>query len=125
MAKRRLKLWGEALRFVKIEEDATEGGTIGRDIYNADGTLFDPETVITEVIEAVDNGDSNSGFTAIWKFILEIPQNVLNVVQGFPMVKKILPSAETLTVAVNYQLIVYGSFTNDGDIIIDGDLVIL
>ena len=81
--------------------------------------------VITDVIEAGDSGNSNSGFTAIWKFILEIPQNVLNVVQGFPMVKKILPSAETLTVAVNYQLIVYGSFTNDGDIIIDGDLVIL
>jgi hypothetical protein len=38
MAKRRLKLWGEGLRFVKVEVDATKGGTIGEDIYNEDGT---------------------------------------------------------------------------------------
>jgi len=40
-------------------------------------------------------------------------------------VKIILPSGESLTIASDYQLIVYDSYDVIGDLTIEGDLVIL
>ncbi len=125
MAKRRVSKWGfQGREFITVDDKATVGGTIGTDVFNADGTLFDPATEVTKIIEETDGGGASFG-SILWSLILGIPQNVLNVVQGFPMVKIILPSGESLTIASDYQLIVYDSYDVIGDLTIEGDLVIL
>ena len=40
-------------------------------------------------------------------------------------VKNSVDEGDTDTILFGYQLIVYGNFTNNGDLIIDGDLIIL
>jgi hypothetical protein len=40
-------------------------------------------------------------------------------------VKNSVDEGDTDTILPGYQLIVYGNFTNNGDLIIDGDLIIL
>lgn len=40
-------------------------------------------------------------------------------------VKNSVDKGDTDTILLGYQLIVYDNFTNNGDLIIDGDLIIL
>lgn len=84
MAKKRLLEWGFQRRgFVTVDDEATKGGRIGVDILNADGTLFDPTTEVTRIIEEVINSDPPiippSTTSTIWRFILEIPANILSL----------------------------------------------
>ena len=52
MGKKRVMLWGPQRRgFVKIDDEATKGATVGKDLFNADGTLFDPSVLITEILK--------------------------------------------------------------------------
>lgn len=125
MAKKRVLEHGMQRRgFVTVDDEATRGATIGENVYNEDGTLFVPGETVGGTVEDPDTPNPSIGAT-IWSFILSIPQNVLNVVQGYPMVKIILPSGESLTIASDYQLIVYDSYDVIGDLTIEGDLVIL
>ena len=55
----------------------------------------------------------------------DVRQQIGDTVMKFPLVKKILESDETLEIPVNYQLIVYNSFTVEGTLQNDGELVIL
>ena len=79
MGKKRVMLWGPQRRgFVKIDDEATKGATVGKDLFNEDGTLFDPSEEITEIAE--DVVDSLPGFMAtIWRLILEIPPNIVSL----------------------------------------------
>jgi len=45
MSKARVPLFGQPRNFVNITPEATVGATIGVNLYNADGTLFDPSTL--------------------------------------------------------------------------------
>jgi len=45
MSKSRVPLFGQPRNFVDITPEATIGATIGTNLYNADGTLFDPSTL--------------------------------------------------------------------------------
>ena len=53
VSKKKVQLVGGLNRQVDIEVNATVGGTIGTDILNADGTLFDPSVLTTTIIKTV------------------------------------------------------------------------
>lgn len=48
----RVPLWGAAGRFAKIDPEATNGATIGVNVRNADGSLFDPASYVAQAIAA-------------------------------------------------------------------------
>jgi hypothetical protein len=51
-------------RSVSIDPDATKGATIGENVYNADGTLFDPaQTVETIINEINEEGGEGTGIS--------------------------------------------------------------
>jgi hypothetical protein len=140
MGKRRIRLWGEALRFIKIEEDATIGGTIGENIYNEDGTLFDPDTVIV-TLGPVDN----SRYTAIWKYILEIPAIIKSIAlitkpgylyhdgsltvvpHEWPLHDVRVEVDEALVIPDNKQYLIWYSIEIEGSVTVEagGQLIIL
>ena len=45
--------------------------------------------------------------------------------RGYWMQRTAVASGETVTIPTGYQMIVYGDFTAVGDLVADGDLVIL
>jgi hypothetical protein len=65
MSKVRVPLFKTSpVRSVAIEPDATRGATIGANVYNADGTLFDPAAGVTQIInQTIDQtgGTSDGG----------------------------------------------------------------
>ncbi len=48
-----------------------------------------------------------------------------NAPRGYWMQRTAVPEGETLTIPTDHQMIVYGEFTAVGDLVADGDLVIL
>ena len=84
-AMRRVLEWGMQRRgYFRVEENATEGATIGKDVLDSDGNIWDPETVVTEVITEIEEAvpPNQSGYTAIWKYILYIPINISSLDPG-------------------------------------------
>ncbi|GAB2619760.1 hypothetical protein [Novilysobacter erysipheiresistens] len=69
MSKRKVPLWGNPRNFALVDTDATRGATIGENVYNADGSLFEPGTVATPAA-------GQASAVVIWRRVLEIPANV-------------------------------------------------
>ena len=67
MRKVRVPVYGTPNKSTQIDPEATKGATVGRDLYNADGTLYEPPAA-TE--------PSDEPAVTIWRRILEIPKNV-------------------------------------------------
>ena len=56
MSKARVPLFSQPRNFVNITPEATVGATIGTNLYNADGTLFDLSQLVTGSSTTVING---------------------------------------------------------------------
>lgn len=56
MSKIRVPLFQQPRNYRDIDPDATVGATIGTNLYNADGTLFDPSTLNTGSSTTIING---------------------------------------------------------------------
>lgn len=79
MSKVRIPLWGRPTNYAVVETDATLGATIGTNLYNADGTLFDIAAFTVQVTEgnAAGNGLPPEGQTVVtWAAIQSLPANV-------------------------------------------------
>ena len=202
MAIRRVLLFG-ALRqkYTKVDDEATKGATIGKDVLNADGTLYDPSAPTT----TPGGGSSTTPAitVTIWRFIREIPANIVSLaalstigfatrisaggawatrvitgtagritvadgdgvaanpvidlatltddttgtlkaitrdawgrLQGtrdadsydmpqFPVIRENMNPSESFTIQAGYQMLVYNNFGAHGDLIVEGDLVVL
>ena len=78
--KRKVQSWGIGSRVFTIDDEATKGATVGKDIYNSDGTLFVPtgEAGTAGADGAPGSPGSNIAST-IWRLILEIPANIVSL----------------------------------------------
>lgn len=78
---KRVLEWGMQRRsFVQVEDGATKGAKVGTNVYNADGSVWDPTAVVTEIVEAQSAAaNPNSVFRTLWKLILEIPANIVSL----------------------------------------------
>lgn len=80
MSKKRVLEHGMQRRgFVTVDDEATKGAVVGENVYNADGTLFNPSAVVTEIIETIKNSNPNNIARTLWRLILEIPANIVNL----------------------------------------------
>ena len=130
MAKRRVLQWGfQRQKFVQIEDKATIGATLGVDLFNADGTLVTIEQ-LAAALTVINKPGSGS---VIWRFILELPRNILNLAALFNDPSKWIPtkdaisSTEVVTINQDYQLIIeeYFEIEVGGVLNIDGSFAIL
>jgi len=85
MARRRVQLWDIAFknRFVKIEENATEGATLGKDIFWPNGEIVTPEA-LKEYLAGLPDSEPNPEnpfnlVSTLWRLILEIPSRVKDI----------------------------------------------
>lgn len=78
--KRVLEAGHQRRSHVRLQQDSTKGATIGTDVYDADGNLWDPESVVVEVIEEIEaETPTPSVYQTIWRLILEIPPNIVSL----------------------------------------------
>jgi len=80
---------------------------------------------------AGDGGNSLTATTTTWNFLLDAVttatiQAALDQLDSYGMfVKTTVSSGATLTVPDGYQQLVFGPYTIDGDVVLNGDLIIL
>jgi len=77
--KARVPKHGNPTGYVVVETDATVGATIGTNLFNADGTLFDLGTFTVQVAErqSAGVGTPPSGETVIaWNAVQNVPTNL-------------------------------------------------
>ena len=75
----RVPLHGKPNNFINVEPGATVGAKIGKKVLNADGSLFDPQTYVAQVIEAQTAGQGASpagGSIVAWGSVQGVPANV-------------------------------------------------
>lgn len=65
--KAKVPYWNNLQKYVTVDTEATKGATIGRDVFNADGSLFIPAS-------ASEPPDTVA--VTLWRLVLEIPPNV-------------------------------------------------
>lgn len=70
MAGTKVKLKDQLGRVISLNSDATDGATLGKNLYGADGKLLKPEQILNP-----DQGPNNASST-VWKLIREIPANI-------------------------------------------------
>jgi YD repeat-containing protein len=78
----RVPLWGAAGRFASLDPKATEGATIGLNVRNADGTLFDPAAYVQQAVAdtVLTTGYAVEGAPVLlWSLVQNIPANVVAV----------------------------------------------
>lgn len=72
MAKRRVPLHQNPRGFVEVEDGATRGAQLGRDLLDENGRLLTRESLVGDS----DSGGPNSIASTIWRLIREIPLNI-------------------------------------------------
>jgi hypothetical protein len=71
----RVALWGRQNRSIMVDADATEGATLGKNVYDTDGNLVTLESITnTTIIQ-----DPRQVFPTLWSLILNIPQLILDL----------------------------------------------
>lgn len=68
----RVPLWAGAGKFTFVEAGATKGAMIGRDVFNADGTLFVPAPTPAP-------GDPPAETSVAWSALIEVPANIQSI----------------------------------------------
>lgn len=68
----RVPLWAGAGKFTFVETGATKGAMIGRDLFNADGTLFVPAPTPTPE-------DPPTETRVAWSALIEVPANIQSI----------------------------------------------
>lgn len=162
MGKRvKVALWGHQNRLGTFELNATEGATVGLNLFWPDGTIVTEEELRSAVEAAgssavvipapgvvnpdpgilpagsaiklikgtdgeiiVTHGDGTTGDPTI-----SIHPNFTGgsggVVTDWPVIKEYIGSAESFTVPVDFQMLVWDAFDVQGALTVDGSLIIL
>ena len=143
--KTRVAQWGRQNRSIMVDADATEGATLGKDIYDEDGELVTLQSITNYVTNNITTilTDPRSVFPTLWELILNIPDIVKSLVglstdgwmrnnsgvisaQEVNYTKNSVETGESATIPEGHQALVWDEFTFDGgDLVIDGDLVVL
>lgn len=147
MGKRiQVQLFGRQNRSARIDSEATQGAKVGRDLYWPDGSVVQESEIRGT---GTGGGDTTTGGVGgvsitLWSLIQGIPDIIESIValtktgwmrndpngtvtaRDHLFSKNSIPTGETLTIPVGNQLLCYNEFTYDGgDVIIDGELVVL
>lgn len=75
----RVPQWGKPQGFINVEAGATVGAKIGANLLNADGTLFDPATISSQIVQQnlIGSGSAPIGQSVVmWELVQNIPANV-------------------------------------------------
>ena len=134
-------------RGVLIDSGATEGSVVGRDLRWPDGTFVQPAQIINTQTTITAPPPSAIQPT-LWGLILDIPAKIINflalagtglihqvddvltlidpatLVTDWPTHKDFIGSAESLTIEIDFQYIIYHSFDVQGDLVVDGELLV-
>jgi len=128
-------------RGILMDADATDGARIGENLRWSDGTLVTE----TQVRNPSGGGTTNTSSVSptLWSLILNIPAIIKSLIalttdgwirndggtlssSHWPWVKNSVETGEAFTIPSGNQLLVYDEFLFDGgELIIDGELVIL
>ena len=145
MAKKvRVALHGRQNRSIMLDADATKGATLGKDLRDEDGNIITLESIVTNVTNVITNvTDPRTVFPTLWELILNIPDIIKSLAaltkdgwmrnnagvisaQEVAYTKNSVEVGESATIPEGHQALVWEEFTFDGgDLLIDGDLIIL
>lgn len=70
MAGKKIQLKDQLGRVIRLNSDATDGATLGKNLYGADGKLLTADQIINPPA-----GNQNASST-VWKLIREVPANI-------------------------------------------------
>ena len=138
----RVGLFGFQKRSIMVDADATEGATVGKNLYDSDGNLISLESIInTPVI------DTRTVFPTLWALILDIPAKLLGLLAltdtgyvyhennvfsigvspftDWPLHKASIGATETLIITAGFQYLIEDAFDVEGELEIEGALVVL
>ena len=79
MAKVRVPLHGKPANYAVVETEATAGAVVGTNLYNADGTLFDPATLASQAALQIITGSGAAPIgqaVVMWELVQNIPANI-------------------------------------------------
>jgi len=79
VSKIRVPIFGRLSNYAAIDANATVGATIGSNLFNADGTLFDPATIASQIVQQnlIGSGSAPIGQSIVmWELVQNIPANV-------------------------------------------------
>ena len=134
-------------RGVLIDSGATEGSVVGRDLRWPDGTFVQPAQIINTQTTITAPPPSAIQPT-LWGLILDIPAKIINflalagtglihqvddvltlidpatLATDWPVHKDFIGPAESLTIEIDFQYIIYHSFDVQGDLVVDGELLV-
>jgi hypothetical protein len=137
-------LHGEQRRNILVEADATEGAVVGGNLVWSDGTVVSEADIrnssITTTIVTGPGGVITN--PTVWEVIIGVPdiigsledltddgwiRNDAGTISAlhWPYVKPGVDVGESFTLPAGEQLLVYESFSMDGTVTLDGQLVIL
>jgi len=134
----KVQLFGRQNRSISIDPDASSTVVLGKNIVWPDGTIVQPAQIVNSTVpEAAVK-------PTLWELILNIPTIIRSLValtgagivhhdgiggisaHYWPVVKNSIETGKVFTIPSGHQLLVYDEFLFDGgELIIDGDLVIL
>lgn len=139
-----VQLAGRQNRKIRIDADATEGATVGKDLKWADGTVVQESEIRGTGTSSSESTSTLASGVAItlWSLIQSIPaiikslaaltgkgwiRNDANVISASQWAynKLSVDTGEEMTIPTGHELIVFQNFTMDGGVTLDGDLVIL
>ena len=136
----KVQLFGRQNRSISIDPDASSTVVLGKNIVWPDGTLVQP----TQIINSTTPPQEAQVKPTLWELILNIPAIIKSLAaltdagivhhdgaggisaHYWPVVKNSIETGKVFTIPSGHQLLVYDEFLFDGgELIIDGDLVIL
>ena len=143
----RVGLFGFQKRSVLIDPAATQGAIIGKNLLWPNGQVVQPQDINNNSVTTVTGGQGEITPT-LWGLILDIPAKIINflalagtglihqvddvltlidpatLVTDWPTHKDFIGSAESLTIEIDFQYIIYHSFDVQGDLVVDGELLV-
>lgn len=75
MSKVRVQLWGKPQGYATVDPSATEGATLGVNLFWPNGTLVVPDDLAPTTGSETDDGQPSSD-PSLWELIVNVPANV-------------------------------------------------
>lgn len=140
-----VQLFGHHRRKIQIDAEATKGAKVGDNLLWPDGSTVQED----EIRNTSGGGTSGSldssqviSTPSLWSLILGIPSIISSLAalaengwlrndsatisaSYWPYNQTSVATGDELTIPSGHELIVFDSFTMDGSITLDGDLVVL
>lgn len=75
MSKVRVQLWGKPQGYATVDPSATEGATLGVNLFWPNGNLVVPDDLAPTIGSETDDGQPSSD-PSLWELIVNVPANV-------------------------------------------------